>query len=87
MLSDEGDGARVLAAVLSTLPELGVRRRDWGKMGGGEGGSIGAIDTRPAMRETRCWDDRRRGRGEAGTGEPAALRKRALDGEAALEWG
>lgn len=34
--------------------------------GDGEGGSIGAIETRPAMRETRCWEDRLRGRERVG---------------------
>lgn len=63
--SDEGDGARVLA-LLRMLPELGVRRRFSESIGGGEGGSMGAIDTRPAMRETRCWEDLLRGRGEDG---------------------
>ena len=60
-----GEGARVLT-LLSMLPELGVRRRFSESMGGGEGGSIGAMDTRPAMRETLCCDDLRRGRGDDG---------------------
>lgn len=34
--------------------------------GGGEGGSMETKDSRPAMSETRCWDDRRRGRGAEG---------------------
>jgi hypothetical protein len=27
---------------------------------------MGAMDRRPAIRDTRCWDDRRRGRGVVG---------------------
>lgn len=61
-----GDGARVLAATLRKLPELSVRRRLCGKMGVGDGGSIGAMETRPAMRDTRCLEERRRGRGDDG---------------------
>jgi hypothetical protein len=64
-----GDGARVLAATLRKLPALSVRRRLCGKIGGGEGGSIGAMETRPAMRETRCREDRLRGRGDDGERE------------------
>ena len=54
-LSGTGDGGRVLG-VLDTereqVAELFVRQRLWGKTGGGDGGSRGAIDTRPAIRET-----------------------------------
>lgn len=56
----------MLAARLKQLPELSVRRKLWGNAGGGDGGSIGAMDTRPAMSETRCRDERLRGRGEEG---------------------
>ena len=35
-------------------------------IGGGEGGSRETKDNRPAMRETRCCDDRRRGRAAEG---------------------
>ncbi len=48
------------------LLELLTRWRDFGRRGGGEGGSIGAIETRPAIRDTRCCDERRRGRGWEG---------------------
>lgn len=50
----------------STFPVLPDRRRIRGMVGGGEGGSIGAIETRPAISETRCWEDRLRGRGRVG---------------------
>lgn len=68
--SNEGEGGLVLAA-LSTLPELGVRLRLWGRIGGGEGGSTGAIETRPAISDTRCWEDRLRDRvdGEGDDGD------------------
>ena len=60
--SEDGEGARVL----KTLPELGVRFKLSESIGGGEGGSMGAIDTRPAIRETRCWEDLLRGLGDEG---------------------
>ena len=50
----------------SRVPVLLDRRRICGMTGGGEGGSIGAIETRPAIRETRCWEDRLRGRERVG---------------------
>ena len=56
--SEHGEGARVLRI----LPELGVRFKFSESIGGGEGRSMGAIDTRPAIRETRCWEDLLRGR-------------------------
>lgn len=64
--SEHGEGARVL----SILPELGVRFKFSESIGGGEGRSMGAIDTRPAIRETRCWEDLLRGRddGDGGSG-------------------
>ena len=48
--------------MLRILPELGVRFKFSESIDGGEGGSMGAIDTRPAIRETRCWEDLLRGR-------------------------
>lgn len=38
-------------------------------MGGGDGGSTGRIETRPAINEIRCWDERRRGRGSEVLGD------------------
>jgi len=66
--SEDGEGARVLIVELRILPELGVRFRLSESIGGGEGGSMGAMDTRPAIRETRCWEDLLRGRGDEGDG-------------------
>lgn len=63
--SDDGVGDLVLTDD-SIFPALPDRRRICGITGDGDGGSIGAIETRPAMRETRCWDDRLRGRGRVG---------------------
>lgn len=48
------------------LPELGVRRKFSVSIGVGEGGSMGAIDTRPAISETLCCDDLLLGRGDEG---------------------
>jgi len=52
--SSEGDGARVLVDVPNRLPELFTRLRLWSSMGGGDGVSMGAMETLPAMRDTRC---------------------------------
>lgn len=60
-LDSVGDGAQVLA-VLTELTELLVRWRDVGRMVGDDG-SNGAMRTLPATSETRCCDERRRGRG------------------------
>jgi hypothetical protein len=56
----------VLRTDVSGFPVLPDRRRICGMASVGEGGSIGAIETRPAMRETRCWEDRLRGRERVG---------------------
>ena len=63
---DVGVGGLVLRTDDSRVPVLLDRRRICGMTGGGEGGSIGAIETRPAIRETRCWEDRLRGRERVG---------------------
>jgi hypothetical protein len=55
-----GVGAPTLATLMK-LVALFVRT-SLVVAGGGEGGSTWAIETRPAMRETRCWEDRLRGR-------------------------
>lgn len=49
-------------ATLRKLAALFARTSFCGTSGGGEGGADGTIDTRPAMSETRCCDDLRRGR-------------------------
>jgi hypothetical protein len=59
----------VLAATLTKLPELSERRKLWGRREEGDGDSNGTIDTRPAMSDTRCREDRLRGRGEDGERE------------------
>jgi hypothetical protein len=64
--SVRGLGGAVLAAQLRKLLELSARCRLGASAGGGEGGSIGAIDTRPAIKETLCCEDRLRGRGAVG---------------------
>ena len=71
--------------MLRTLPELGVRFKLSESIGVGEGGSMGAIDTRPAMRETRCWEDLLRGRHE-GEGSGGVCGQHA-DGEMSIEGG
>lgn len=60
--SELGVGGPVLAAMLRKLAALFARTSVWGTAGGGDGGWDGTIDTRPAIRETRCCEDRRRGR-------------------------
>lgn len=80
-----GDGARVLAATLRKLPELSVRRRLCGKMGVGDGDSIGAMETRPAMRDTRCLEERRRGRGDDGERDGGVGRMELREAELRLE--
>lgn len=59
----------MLEATLSRLLVLPARLSDLCRIGGGEGGSIGAIDTRPAINDTRCCDERRRGCGAVGERE------------------
>ena len=60
--SELGVGGPVLVATLRKLAALFARTSFCGTSGGGEGGADGTIDTRPAMSETRCCDDLRRGR-------------------------
>ena len=78
--SEHGEGARVL----KTLPELGVRFKFSESIGGGEGGSMGAIDTLPAIRETRCWEDLLRGRNEGDEGSGGVCGQH-VDGEMSIE--
>lgn len=78
--SEDGDGGRVLRI----LPELGVRFKLSESIGGGEGGSMGAIDTRPAIRETRCWEDLLRGRHEGDDSGGVCVQH--ADGEMSIEW-
>lgn len=54
------------APTLATLRKLVAlfERTSLVVAGGGEGGSTWAMETRPAIRETRCCDDRLRGRRE-----------------------
>lgn len=61
--SDTGVGGLVLATDEIKFPELPERRNICGIGREAEGGSMGAMETRPAMRDTRCCEDRRRGRG------------------------
>lgn len=73
--SRAGVGGQVLATEDNILPVLPDRCRIVGIVGGGEGGSIGAIITRPAMSDTRCCEDLLRGRdivGERGGGGQCA---------------
>lgn len=55
----------MLSATLRKLPELSARQRLWGRIDG-DGGSIGAIETRPAISDTRWREERLRNRGEEG---------------------
>lgn len=64
--SSEGEGARVLADVLRRLLLLPARFRLRVNIGGEAGGSIGAMETLPAIKDTLCCDERRRGRGKDG---------------------
>ena len=75
--------------LLRILPELGVRFRFSESIGGVEGGSTGAIDIRPAIRETRCWEDLLRGRGDEGEGgrEIWGVCGRHAAGEMSMEGG
>jgi hypothetical protein len=68
-VSREGVGGQVLATEDRVLPVLPDRCRIWGIRGGGEGGSIVAIITRPATRDTRCCEDLLRGGGKVGERE------------------
>jgi len=61
-----GDDARILANTLIRLSELFVGLRLGSSIGGVDEISTGAMETRPAKRDTRCWDERQRGRGEEG---------------------
>ena len=65
-LSGEGLGGRV-ETTLVRLDEL-PNRMSFGDDSGGDKdvGSIWTMDNRPAIRETRCCDDLRRGRGAVG---------------------
>lgn len=67
--SRAGVGGQVLATEDNILPVLPDRCRIFGIAGGGEGGSIGAIITRPAMRDTRCCEDLLRARDKVGERE------------------
>ena len=60
--SELGVGGPVLVATLRKLAALFARTSFCGTSGGGDGGADGTIDTRPAMSETRCCEDLRRGR-------------------------
>jgi hypothetical protein len=81
--SEDGEGARVLR----TLPELGVRFKLSESIGGGEGGSMGAMDTRPAIRETRCWEDLLRGRNEGELEGSGGVCGQHADGEMSIGGG
>ena len=72
--------------MLRILPELGVRFKFSESIGVGEGGSMGAIDTRPAIRETRCWEDLLRGRHEGDEDSDGVCGQHA-DGEMSIEGG
>lgn len=61
----EGVGGRVEDAELSIELVLSARLNDTGSEGI-SGGSSGAMEIRPAINETRCCDERRRGRGVVG---------------------
>jgi hypothetical protein len=67
-LSGCGVGGPALAATLRKLLVLSTRCRlnGAGNEGVGSGGSMGAINTRPAIRETLCLEDRRLGLGRVG---------------------
>ncbi|KAG6878403.1 hypothetical protein C0993_007585 [Termitomyces sp. T159_Od127] len=81
-----GEGARVLTAALRELLELSVLRRLWGKRVGEDGVSTGAMETRPAMRETRWREDRLRGRGDEGDREDGVQEEVAeLGGQGEVE--
>ena len=54
IIDDDGVGGRVLVSRLSKLAVLPDRISFWGATGGGEGGSMGAMERRPAIRDTRC---------------------------------
>ena len=58
-----GVGGPTLLATLRKLAALLARTSVWVAVGGGDGGSTGRIETRPANIEMRCCDERRRGRG------------------------
>lgn len=74
-LSTPGVGGPALLATLKKLAALPDRTSFCGPIGGGDGGSAGIIETRPAMRETRCCEERRRDRGVPGIrGEEGDLR-------------
>lgn len=68
-LSPAGVGGLVLAAIESKLAVEPVRINFCTATVGGAGCSMGAIETRPAMRETRCCDERRLGLGDVGERE------------------
>ena len=67
-----GEGARVDASERRLL-WLFARRREAARRGGGDGGSIGAMDTRPAISEIRCCDERRLGCAVEGDREKGGL--------------
>ena len=73
--------------MLRILPELGVRFKLSEIIGGGEGGSMGAIDTRPAIRETRCWEDLLRGRNDGEEEDNGGVCGQHADGEMSIEGG
>ena len=54
MIDEDGVGGRLLGSRLSKLAVLPDRISFWGATGGGEGGSMGAIERRPAIKDTRC---------------------------------
>lgn len=62
----DGDGGRALSAWLKKLRLLDERRKFADKTGGGEGGSMGVINTCPAMRDTLFCEDRRLSLGDVG---------------------
>lgn len=63
LCSAPGVGGPTLLATLRKLAALLARTNVCGPVGGGDGGSTGSIETRPAISDTRCCDERRRGRG------------------------
>lgn len=58
--STPGVGGPVLLATLKKLAALLARTNFIGVAGGGEGGCEGTIETRPAIKETRWCEERRR---------------------------